>query len=138
MYALEPVLLTSSLKQKSLCPSQASTSFTCITNSRILHWRINGKSIFFNCSSELGELKRRQTHVATLLRNSSNECVSVLNVYNSSDMARVGCNNGSEFTTVSVEYYNQVAGMCTSTYRILQVGCPLQNRNGTILLLLIS
>jgi hypothetical protein len=97
----------------------------CITNSRFLLWRINGSAIFFDCASQLGSLKRVWTLVATLLRNSSSKCVSVLNVKNvNSDMARVECNNGSHFTTVAVEYYNQVAGMCVHVHiKVIQAVC---------------
>jgi hypothetical protein len=75
-----------------------------------LIWRVNGNSLFFDISTEVGALKRTNTHVATLLRSSSSRVVSVLNIEDgdSSGVTVVECYNGN--ITEKRAYHHRVAG----------------------------
>ncbi len=127
-----PVILQSTLKQKSLCPGDRSVTFTCTTrctrvnwiantdfsflrNFTTMFWKVNGQNQAFFV---IGHLRQLYNHHASMLKCSKDsdgvwKCISVLNIVDPSPSGttRVECYNATESTIVGMDYHHRVAGM---------------------------
>jgi hypothetical protein len=109
------IILTSNLKQDSLCPGPdgryEAADFLCLSSTSHVIWNINGREIIFQ-RGEAGERIQVDNHVATLLRCSEEYgYTSVLNVVEvpGDNLTTVQCyNQHTDFD--AIEYYHRVSG----------------------------
>lgn len=100
----ESVILTSSLKQTTLCPGDSAATFTCIANGTDLTWIVGGSILSYNANADVGALRTFSGVTAILLQieelqsNGYGRRLSVLTIKaqpQASDALVVQCHNGT-------------------------------------------
>ncbi len=115
---MEPVTITSSLKQRALCPGDLGATITCITVGRELAWQIGTNAFSFFEESRIGTLEEGNGFSVNLQRRVATSTpgefifYSVLHIseYRSSELIRISCDNGRTSTSQFYEFLPVVSG----------------------------